>query len=155
MKEKIYKWFRVILSTTDDPEDPYLLEDDCDSDDRYLSREMAINIADKECNLRKSIYREMKLKGYKCGLVEIDDYYATLVKYKNRYAWYIKVIKGKCGFKFEDEYYVDEIDRDVRAACIVFADTGEYEYLGYDFDTRNIRMVTDNEFISYITYVKH
>ena len=123
MKEKLYKWFRVILSTTDDPEDPYLLEDDCDSDDRYLSREMAINIADKECNLRKSIYREMKLKGYKCGLVEIDDYYATLVKYKNRYAWYIKVIKGKCGFKFEDEYYVDEIDRDVRAACIVFADT--------------------------------
>ena len=52
MKEKLYKWFRVILSTTDDPEDPYLLEDDCD--DRYLSREMAINIADKECNLRKS-----------------------------------------------------------------------------------------------------
>ena len=155
MKEKLYKWFRVILSTTDDPEDPYLLEDDCDSDDRYLSREMAINIADKECNLRKSIYREMKLKGYKCGLVEIDDYYATLVKYKNRYAWYIKVIKGKCGFKFEDEYYVDEIDREIRAAGIVFADTGEYEYLGYDFDTRNIRMVTDNEFISYITYVKH
>ena len=153
MKEKIYKWFRVILSTTDDPEDPYLLEDDCD--DRYLSREMAINIADKECNLRKSIYREMKLKGYKCGLVEIDDYYATLVKYKNRHAWYIKVIKGRCGFKDEDNYYIEEIDREIRAASIVFADTGEYEYLGYDFDTRNIRMVTDNEFISYITYVKH
>ena len=155
MKEKLYKWFRVMLSTTDDPEDPYLLEDDCDSDDRYLSRERAINIADQEYNLRKSIYKEMKMKGYKCGIIEIDDYYATLVKYKNRYAWYIKVLKGKCGYKDEDEYYIDEIDKEVRTSCIVFADSGEYEYLGYDFDTRNIRMVTDNEFISYITYVRH
>ena len=85
---------------------------------------------------------------------EIIDYYATLVKYKNRYAWYIKVIKGRCGFKDEGEYYVEEFDKEIRAACIVYADTNEYEYLGYDFDTRNIRMVTDNEFIAYITHVK-
>ena len=155
MKEKIYKWLKVILSTTDDPVGLCSSVEDNYYDDRYLSREGAIKIVDEEYNLRKSIYKEMKMKGYKCGIIEIDDYYATLVKYKNRYAWYIKVIKGRCGFKDEDNYYIEEIDREIRAACIVYADSCEYEYLGYDFDTRNIRLVTDNEYIKYITYVKH
>ncbi len=152
MKEKICEWFKDIFG------ERYIYkerDEDYYYDDRYLSREGAINIADQEYNLRKSIYKDMKMIGYKCGIIEIDDYYATLVKYKDRYAWYIKVIKGKCGFKNEDEYYVDEINKEIRAACIVYADNGVYEYLGYDFDTRNIRMVTDNEFISYITYVKN
>ncbi len=155
MKEKLLTWLKGLFTTIEDPEGENYPVKECGNDDRYLSREGAINIADQEYNLRKSIYRDMKMKGYKCGIVEIDDYYATLVKYKDRYAWYIKVIKGKCGFKDEDEYYIDEINKEIRAACIVYADTGGYEYLGYDFDTRNIRLVTDNEFISYITYVRN
>lgn len=155
MKEKLFNWFKVILATTDDPVDPQEIFMGSFDDDRYLSRENAIRIADEERNIRKSIYKEMKMKGYKCGIIEIDDYYATLVKYKDRYAWYIKVIKGRCGFKDEDNYYIEEIDREIMAACIIYADTCEYEYLGYDFDTRNIRLVTDNEYITYITYVRH
>ena len=36
--------------------------------------------------------------------------------------------------------FIEEIDREIMAACIIYADTCEYEYLGYEFDNRNIRL---------------
>ncbi len=140
-----------IIFFTDNPEE----KENVLNNKKYLSRRKAIMIADEECNLRKSIYKEYKRNGYKCGLIEINDYYATLVKYDERYAWYIKVIDGKCGFKEEDKYYIGNFDsNNIKVSCLVFVDNGEYVYLGYEFDTRKIRMVTDDEFLTYINLIK-
>jgi hypothetical protein len=68
---------------------------------RYIKREEAINIADKECNLKRSIYKDARMRGEKYGIVEIYDYYATLVMYNKKYAWYVKVMDGKYGYKQE------------------------------------------------------
>ena len=38
---------------------------------------------------------------------------------------------------------------------LVMAETSEFLYLGKFFDTRQIRLVTDDEFLEYIHNVKH
>lgn len=121
---------------------------------KYISRTYAIEIANQEKNLRKSMYIEAKRNGYYYGLIEIEDYYATLVKYNNNYAWYIKVITGKYVSKNNNKYYKGYYDENSNISCLVIATTGEYLYLGTDFDTRNIKMVTDDEYLEFITNVR-
>ena len=119
----------------------------------YLSREKAIQIADKECNLKRSIYKDARMRGEKYGIVDIYDYYATLVIYDNRYAWYVKVMDGKYGYKQDGEYYTGKLKDKSNIRCLVLADTSEYIYIDYMFDTKKIRMVTDEEYLTYIQSV--
>lgn len=122
---------------------------------KYINRNQAISIADSEKNLRRSMYNEAINEGFNYGLIEINNYYATLVKFENRYAWYIKVIDGKYGAKKENKYIKGYFDEYSNIRCLVFADNGMYVYLNKNFDTRNIRMVTDDEFLFYINNIKH
>lgn len=122
---------------------------------KYINRNQAISIADSEKNLRRSMYNEAISEGFFYGLIEITNYYATLVKFENRYAWYIKVIDGRYGTKKENKNVKGYFDEYSNIRCLVFADNGMYVYLNKNFDTRNIRMVTDEEFLFYINHVKH
>lgn len=122
---------------------------------KYISREVAINIADMEENLRKSMYLDGKRNGCNYGLIEISDYYATLVKYNGKFAWYIKVADGMYGKKDGNKFLRGYFDEDSNISCIVVADSGKYIYLGKNFDTRVIRMVNDEEFLYYINNVRH
>ena len=58
---------------------------------KYISRNKAIEIADQEQNLRKSMYKEAKKAGYDYALIEIIDYCATLVMFQNKHACYVKI----------------------------------------------------------------
>lgn len=122
---------------------------------KYISREKAIYIADMEENLRKSMYLDGKRNGCNYGLIEISDYYATLVKYNGKFAWYIKVADGMYGKKDGNKFLRGYFDEDSNISCIVMADSGKYIYLGKNFDTRVIRMVNDEEFLYYINNVRH
>lgn len=122
---------------------------------KYISRNRAIEIADYEKNLRKSMYIEAKREGHFYGLIEINDYFATLIKFKSEYAWLIKIKKGKYIEKVNSKYQKNYYNEDSNIGCLIMAQTGEYIYLGTDFDTRNFSMVTDDEFLEYINNVRH
>lgn len=124
-------------------------------DRKYISRENAIDIADMEDNLRYHMYLDSKKNDSPYGIIEISDYYSTLVKYNGKYAWYIKVLEGRYGTKDGDKYLRGYFDEYSNISCLVLADSGKFIYLGKDFDTRLIRMVTDEEFLLYINNVKH
>ena len=117
---------------------------------KYIDRDTAIEIADNESNLKKSIYKEARLRGEKYGIVEIYDYYATLVIYNKKYAWYVKVMDGKYGYKQEGEYYTGKLKDKSNIRCLVMAETSEYIYIDTTFNTKQIRMVTDEEYLKYI-----
>lgn len=124
------------------------------SEKKYISMNRAILLADKEKNMRKSMYIEAKRNGYYYGLIEINEYYATLVMFKGEYAWFIKVIDGKYVEKKGEKYKKGYYNEDSNVSCLVMAETGEYIYLGTDFDTRNFRMTTDDEFLDFIHNVR-
>ena len=120
----------------------------------YITREKAIAIADKESNIKRSIYKEARMRGQKYGIVEIYDYYATLVMYDKKYAWYVKVMDGKYGYKEEGEYYTGKLRDKSNIRCLIMAETGEYIFIDPLFDTKKIRMVTDEEYLEYINNIK-
>ncbi len=148
----LFKYLKDMFSKTK-PEEKYNNENN--STKKYLNREQAIEIASREKNLRKSMYNEAKDKGYCYGIIELNDFYATLVKYNNRYAWYIKVIDGNYGLKEGRIYKKGCFNEYSNIRCLVMADDGNYIYLDENFDTRAIRMVLDDEFLFYINNVKH
>lgn len=150
MFKKIKERFNEIFDVDPDIECGFYEEEKEDAPKRNISRMDAIKIADKECNLRKSIYKEARLRGQKYGIVEIDDYYAVLVKYKQKYAWYVKVMEGKYGYKQDGEYFTGKLNDKSNIRCIIMADTGEYLFVDKMFDTKAIRMVTDEEYLRYI-----
>ena len=53
-------------------------------DRKYISRENAIDIADMEDNLRYHMYLDSKKNDSPYGIIEISDYYSTLVKYNGK-----------------------------------------------------------------------
>ncbi len=117
---------------------------------KYIDRDTAIEIADNESNLKKSIYKEARLRGEKYGIVEIYDYYATLVIYNKKYAWYVKVMDGKYGYKQEGEYYTGKLKDKSNIRCLVMAETSEYIFIDSTFNTKQIRMVTDEEYLKFV-----
>ena len=119
-------------------------------DRKFISREDAIDIADMENNLRYYMYLDSRENGSPYGLIEISDYYSTLVKYNGKYAWYIKVLEGRYGTKEDERFLRGYFDEYSNISCLVCADSGKFIYLGKNFDTRSIRMVTDEEFLYYI-----
>lgn len=121
---------------------------------KYINRETAIDIANKECNLRRSLYKEFKINGYEYGLIELNNFYATLVVFKGSFCWYIKVLDGKYGYKDDNKYYKGIIDEDFKIRCLIMAENGRYIYLDNDFDTRELRMVRDDEFLEFLHYRK-
>lgn len=173
MKEKLSKlinrikdWSVNLIDTDIDIDNPY--EDIPKSttikktkkaiqpiDRKFISREDAIDIADMENNLRYYMYLDSRENGSPYGLIEISDYYSTLVKYNGKYAWYIKVLEGRYGTKEDERFLRGYFDEYSNISCLVCADSGKFIYLGKNFDTRSIRMVTDEEFLYYINNVKH
>lgn len=147
--EKINDWFY----DGSDPE--YLNTISKTIEKKYISRNAAIDIADKEKNLRHHMYKDAKKKGYLYGLIEIYDYFAILVKYNENFAWYIKVADAKYYGKNQTKYFHGYFTEYDNIACLVMAETSEFLYLGKFFDTRQIRLVTDDEFLEYIHNVKH
>ena len=121
---------------------------------KYISRNRAIQIADEEKNLRKSMYKEAKKAGFDYALIEIIDYYATLVIFQKKYAWYVKI--SECNYNKAEgkKYFKRYNDENSNIGCLIMAETGEYIYLGKDCDTRYFRMTTDEEYLEYIHNVR-
>ena len=174
MKEKLKKFynkiknwiFKVFIEGTgciDDPIDP--LDESLEKKQeqkiiekiqtkKYISRNRAIQIADEEQNLRKSMYKEAKKAGFDYALIEIIDYYATLVIFQKKYAWYVKI--SECNYNKAEgkKYFKGYYDEYSNIGCLIMAETGEYIYLGKDCDTRYFRMTTDDEYLEYIHNVR-
>lgn len=72
----------------------------------------------------------------------------TLVKYNETLYWYIKVLNGKYGLKESDKNKKDVFDEYSNIRCLVNASNGKFIYIDKDFDTRNIRIITDDEFLN-------
>lgn len=121
---------------------------------KYISRNRAIEIADEEQNLRKSLYKEARKAGYDYALIEIIDYCATLVLVEKKYAWYVKVSDGTYNKLEHNKYYKGHYNEYSNISCLIMAETGEYIYLGKDCDTRFLRMPTDDEYLEYIHNVR-
>ena len=121
---------------------------------KYISRNKAIEIADEEQNLRKSLYKEARKAGYDYALIEIIDYCATLVLVEKKYAWYVKVSDGTYIKLEHNKYYKGHYNEYSNISCLIMAETGEYIYLGKDCDTRFLRMPTDDEYLEYIHNVR-
>lgn len=121
---------------------------------KYISRNKAIEIADQEQNLRKSMYKEAKKAGYDYALIEIIDYCATLVMFQNKHAWYVKISDATYNKLENSKYYRGYYDEYSNISCLISAETGEYIYLGKDCDTRFFRMTTDEEYLEYIHNVR-
>ena len=165
MKEKLSEFIKkirikIIDYFMSDPIDPF---DDPPSElskeynisfKKYISRNRAIQIADEEQNLRKSMYKEAKKAGFDYALIEIIDYYATLVIFQKKYAWYVKI--SECNYNKAEgkKYFKGYYDEYSNIGCLIMAETGEYIYLGKDCDTRYFRMTTDDEYLEYIHNVR-
>jgi hypothetical protein len=48
------------------------------------------------------------------------------------------------------EYYTGKIKDKTNIRCLIIADTEEYIYIDSMFDTKQIRMVTDEEYLEFI-----
>ena len=118
---------------------------------KYISREKALEIADYEKNLRYHMYKDARDEGVIYGLIDVKRYYATLVKIKGELAWFIRVIDGIFETDDNERGYFDDYSN---ISCLVIADTGEFIYLGSNYDTRKIKMVTDDEFLDYLMLIK-
>ena len=154
--KKLKEYFKKIFETCGEEEQIEEIDNTKEMKEkkkRYITREEAIAIADKEKNLKKSIYKEVRMRGERYGLVEIYDYYATLVIYNKKYAWYVKVMDGKYGYKQDGEYYTGKLKDKSNIRCLVMADTGEYIYIDALFHTKQIRMVNDDEYLDYINHI--
>ena len=149
------KWFQKLFMTDGGDTDILFFEEEETTKKKYIGRDKAIEIADKECNLRKNIYRDARMRGERCGIVEITDYYATLVIYEKKYAWYVKIMDGKYGYKQDGEYYTGKLDDKSNIRCLIMADTGEYVFIDPTFNTKKIRMVTDDEYLRFINTMNY
>ena len=97
------------------------------------------------------MYKEAREEGFIYGLIDVKRYYATLVKIKGELAWFIRVIDGIFETDDNERGYFDDYSN---ISCLVIADTGEFIYLGSNYDTRKIKMVTDDEFLDYLMLIK-
>lgn len=121
----------------------------CNNDTKkYLNRKMALYIADGDKCLKKYVYKEAIDNGFTYGIIEFYDFYTTLVKYNETLYWYIKVLNGKYGPKESDKNKKGVFDEYSNIRCLVNASNGKFIYIDKDFDTRNIRIITDDEFLN-------
>lgn len=113
---------------------------------KYINYYDAIKIASDNDNLIKSLHDDITKNGYECNNIILYNYYATLVFYKDKLAWYIKVINGIYEIKDNDRIINKSIDEKSKINCLVLAESGNYIYIN-DSYKKDIRMINDDEFL--------
>lgn len=121
----------------------------------YINCNTAMNIARKQENLEKYVYEEAIDNGYIYGIIDLKDFYATLVRYKNDLFWYLKLIDGVFEFKEDNKNKRGYFDEYSNIRCLVNALSGEFIYIDNKFDTRLIKMIDDSEFLNIIFKIRH
>ena len=121
----------------------------------YLKRDYAIKIANSDKCLKKSMYKEAIDNGFNYGIIELYDFYTTLVKYNDSLYWYIKVLNGKYGLKTGEKFKKGYFNEYSNIRCLVNAKTGKYIYMDENFNTEEIRMISDDEFLKIVFKFKN
>lgn len=116
----------------------------------YLNRDQAITITCLDNNLKKSMYNEAINNGFNYGIIEFNDFYTTLVKYHNELYWYVKVLDGKYGLKEEGRFKKGYFNEYSNIRCLINASSSKYIYINKYFDTSQIKMIDDEEFLNII-----
>ncbi|MGM9877608.1 MAG: hypothetical protein ACI33S_03065 [Bacilli bacterium] len=96
------------------------------------------------------MYNEAIAHGYTYGIIELNNFYTTLVKCRNFLFWHIKVLDGKYELIEQNKNKKGYFDEYSNIRCLVNASTEKYLFINEKFDTRDIRMITDDEFLEII-----
>lgn len=120
----------------------------------YLNRNQIIDIAMQDNNLKKSMYDEAIDNGFNYGIIELYDFYTTLVKYHNVLCWYVKVLEGQYGLKEDTCYKKGYFDEYSNIRCLINASNGKYLYIDKYFDTNEIKMISDEEYLNILFKIK-
>lgn len=118
----------------------------------YINSISATKIALIDTNLISNIIKELSLLGYNPSNIKIKDFYITLVKYNERYAWYIKINEASFIYNDNKTGYIDESSN---ISCLIYADNKEYSYIDYSIKKNNIKLVNDNELYIFLKNVNH